>query len=322
MRRIDQVRAADFGVPGGAQFRDDQIAEIVREEEPIAVLHHEDVGPIGGAFARRGLVGIPEPPAILEPGAEEPAAVSTAIDTAVLNERSVHRAVDAAAGVALPGHLGGQTVFRHAQAPRLAAEAHDENGIPLGDWRCDGHAESRLQRHTPIDRASFRMERVDGFAVPDDDLPFPPYVEDRWRTITGFLGVERSPEFPSRLPIERHRSRALAAHDADQLVTIDQGMRGETPHRHFDSEVLLKITRPDHFAGFGVEAEEMPFRTQRVNASVGDRRRDARAGGVVTRGRVGAVVIVGPKNPAVGLIKTNHPLRARQEPTFEVGVDR
>lgn len=144
--RIDPMRAVDFGVIGGTQFHDDQIAEIVREEEPVVVLHHEDVGPICGAFARRGLIGVPEPLAIIEPDAEEPAAVSSAIDAAVLDERPVHCAVDAAASVALPSHLGGQTVVRHAQAPGLAAVAHDENGIPLGDRRCDGHAESRLDQ--------------------------------------------------------------------------------------------------------------------------------------------------------------------------------
>ncbi len=35
VRRIKQMRSADFPAAGGCQFYDDQIAFIVREQEPV-----------------------------------------------------------------------------------------------------------------------------------------------------------------------------------------------------------------------------------------------------------------------------------------------
>ena len=48
-----------------------------------------------------------------------------------------------------------------------------------------------------------RIELSDGFGCQDDELPFPAGTKDNGRTVSPLV-IERPPDFPARLLIQRH----------------------------------------------------------------------------------------------------------------------
>jgi hypothetical protein len=129
--------------------------------------------------------------------------------------------------------------------------------------------------------------------MPEDELLCAACVDHRWRAVTGLARIERTPEFFAGILVKSHRDTARTASEADEALSIEQRMTGETPLRRFGSVVCFKIVRPEDFAVFGVEAEQVSLRAERPDLAIAHQRRAARPGGVAHR--VGAVVAMLPE---------------------------
>ena len=110
-----------------------------------------------------------------------------------------------------------------------------------------------------------------------------------WRTppgrmivvrIAGLFGRQGAPPLLARVLVKGDGRRALAAHDADESVAIHERMAAKTPHGHLDAIVLRKVLGPDERSLAGIQAEELPHGSQRVDLALMHRRRAARTGGV------------------------------------------
>src|SRR5689334_19179956 len=114
--------------------------------------------------------------------------------------------------------------------------------------------------------------------MPDDQLATARGFDDRRRAIARLFGRERAPKFFASELVESHGYAAFAADEANQVVAVDEGVPGESPERRGDFKVLLEFARPNHFAGIAVEAKEVAFGAQSVDAVCIDQRRGAWAG--------------------------------------------
>src|SRR5690606_5023731 len=87
---------------------------------------------------------------------------------------------------------------------------------------------------------------------------------------------------------------SLTADHAVQQLAIDQRMRRETPQRHRGTEVILEVTLPDQRAAGRIEAMQVPFAAQGVDAAFVIRAGDVHGGRAAwaswIRDAVGAVI--------------------------------
>src|SRR5438046_1922621 len=104
--------------------------------------------------------------------------------------------------------------------------------------------------------------------MPDDQLPLSAGLNDFWRTVTSVrCGRQRPPQFLARVFVERNHNRALPADHAEYLVPIDERVTAKAPHRRSDAVLLLHVLRPQGLAALCVEANQIPFRAERINFS-------------------------------------------------------
>ena len=85
-------------------------------------------------------------------------------------------------------------------------------------------------------------------------------------------------------------------------------MAGKTPHGSFHPKILFEIAGPDQRALFRVEANQVPFRPERIDFPVVNRRCGARTRGIAHG--VGAFVFVLPKNFSICLVQAEHAFAA------------
>src|SRR6266436_3061826 len=90
-----------------------------------------------------------------------------------------------------------------AQHQSAAVKCSEEQPRPELARRSDGHSRARLERYRPKQAAAFRIQRIDAFGVPDDELPSPAGLANDRRAVAQLLGVERAPEFFPGLFVER-----------------------------------------------------------------------------------------------------------------------
>src|SRR5689334_14197177 len=114
--------------------------------------------------------------------------------------------------------------------------------------RRDAQAGAHFHWHGPEQRASFRIERIDRFRVPNDELFSAGSFDHGWRTIARFLRRQRAPYFFAGHFVEGYRNAPLSSHEADQFVPVDQRMRRKSPQRGARAEILFEIARPKNFS--------------------------------------------------------------------------
>src|SRR5687767_11640723 len=164
-----------------------------------------------------------------------------------------------------------------------------------------------------------RLQGINRFRMPDDELAFARELVDHRRSVARFLRAQRPPAFLARLPVESDRDTPRPAHETDHLVAVHERMSGETPQGSLDAEVLLQIARPVNRSGFGAETEQMAFASDRVNLAVVHGRGHARAGGI-THG-VSAIVFVLPHDFAGGFVEAEDAFASGNLPAGE-GIGR
>ena len=116
-------------------------------------------------------------------------------------------------------------------------------------------------------------------------------VNDRWR-IADLAGLQRPPQFVAGILVESDNGAVRAADEADEPFSIEQGVRGITPHGRFLSEVFEEVALPNHLAIARVQTEQVTHRAEREDAPARDQRRGARAGGIADA--IHAIVSVFP----------------------------
>ena len=151
--------------------------------------------------------------------------------------------------------------------------------------------------------------------MPDDELPPASGLDDDGRCVAGVLRGERAPQLLARVLVERDGCGAVAADEADQLVTIEQRVSSETPQRRLHAKVFLERARPNDLAILRIETEEVAFSSQREDPSTAHHRRRARAG--VVAHAVGRVILMLPNRFTRRLVKTQHALGAAHHAEVE-----
>src|SRR5687768_13017765 len=113
--------------------------------------------------------------------------------------------------------------------------------------------------------------------MPDQELPLAAGGDHRRRAVAGLLGGERSPQLFACVLVEGDGDGAFAADEADQLFAVNEGMAAETPNRRLGFVLLLQLLRPENSTLRGVEAEQVAFRTKRIDLAGVDGGRGSRA---------------------------------------------
>ena len=232
---LEQVGAADFLVAARAELGDDQVALFVEEEEAVAVLHDERIGPADGFAGGGGLEGFPDALAGLRLQAAQLAVAADAVNVAVFEEGRAHDGVEVG-GVLLvhleraPDGGGGGFGRVEPQHERAAVKGGEEEQVAQLARRGDGHAGARFEGHRPIDLAGHRVERVGRLGMPEDELPLAAGLVDDRRAVARLLGAQRAPDLLAGVLVEGDRRAAGAAHQANQPVAVQQRMPGEAPH--------------------------------------------------------------------------------------------
>src|SRR5262249_41966755 len=127
------------------------------------------------------------------------------------------------------------------------------------------------------DLAGGRLETGDRVCRPHDQLLAPARGDDDGRAVGGPV-LERLPALLPGVPVEGNDARlGLAAGADDEQVTHDQGRRAGRVALNPAAEILDQALLPNDCARGRVEAEQMPFGSQRVDLAVVYRGRGARA---------------------------------------------
>src|SRR6266478_2261560 len=310
--RIEQMGAADLLVTLGGHFREDQVAQIVKEQESVSLVaefHDENIRGANAFAIAIGFEGGPEPfSGFGLDAAKIPIAVG-AVEVITLGKRRPEDAVKARLLRAFPGQFGAWLVRGEMEHLGVIEGAGQEEPFAQLPRRRDGHAHVRVGRFGPVDFARFRIEPVDLFAIPDNELALAAGFIDHWGTIARLLSSQGVPNLLAGVLVESDGGGVFAANDANQLLAVQERMRREAPYRRFDFVFLLEIERPNLLTFLGIQAIEIAFRAKRVDFLVVNNRRCSGSGGI--RDRIGTVIFFGPKDSAVGFIEADNAFLAR-----------
>src|SRR5206468_5435528 len=121
-------------------------------------------------------------------------------DKPTFQERSAHRRMERVGVLfthflALPD-LGDRWFVRiKAKHHRTIVKAREVEQVTHSSGSGDGHAGPDLTGLRPIALARFRVQRVDRFRMPDDELTFAAGFKNHRRTIAWLFGGECPPQF-------------------------------------------------------------------------------------------------------------------------------
>ena len=190
--------------------------------------------------------------------------------------------------LALPQHVGAGAVRLQLEHQRAVVERGDEQPVAVQPRRRDGQAGLDAELLRPVTLPVSGSSDTDRLGMPDDELALAARLVDHRRSVADFRlpSRQRPPQFLAGVLVEGHDDASLAADQADELVAVEQRAGREAPPDPAAGAlpesviVLAQFLRPDHFAGLGIQAEEVAHRPQsirpgrlRPQASRGDRRR-------------------------------------------------
>src|SRR5262249_26970163 len=145
-------------------------------------------------------------------------------DVAVLQERSAVNRIETGVLCPAPHDFSVRPVRGELQQDRLTAIAPSEqefSELPRGP---DGHGIYGCQGNGPIGLPGLRIEAVDRFTMPNDELFLAAGLDQGWWTVTGFPGRQRAPEFLAVLLVESDRNGSFAANHANQFAAVHERM--------------------------------------------------------------------------------------------------
>src|SRR5205814_1390644 len=129
------------------------------------------------------------------------------------------------------------------------------------------------ERDRPVQLAGLGIEAVNRLGMPDEKLSRAASLDDRGRGVPRLAGLERVPELFAGIFVEGVGDPVFAAHDADELLAVNQRMAAETPDGCLRFEVAFEVLRPENCSFGGIETEEIALGSQSVNLAAGDRPR-------------------------------------------------
>ena len=180
-----------------------------------------------------------------------------------------------------PQDLRGNLVLRDSHHKRPVIKRGDEQLLSEERRITDPDRHSRRwKRVPPEDLATPRIQARQTIASPTDQHVLIGLANQNRGGISPPI-LEGPPDLLARLFVESdHTSTPCAAYLLNHQVLVDQRRGGNAPDGHLDIEVLLQIPFPDHCTGLGIQAVEMPHRTNAVSFSLVDRHAGARTGRV------------------------------------------
>src|SRR5213075_8914 len=158
------------------------------------------------------------------------------VDVSVVKERRGHDAVQSvrvpfAVLLSLPEDRRALRIRGQLEHEGAFIKSRHEEPIPGLAWCRHTQPGTRRERLRPVDLAGLGFEGVDGFRMPDDELTAFPDLDQRGRTVTGFLGGESPPDFLAGVLVEGHGDTLFTADQANEARAVEQRMGGKAPRR-------------------------------------------------------------------------------------------
>src|SRR5580765_188320 len=107
--------------------------------------------------------------------------------------------------------------------------------------------------------------------MPDNELAFAVNLINDWRTVTDLARCQCPPDFLAVVGIECHHGTARPAYQTVDSTAVHQRAGRITPDGRTDVVIFGNIQRPAHFTGRGVEAPQVPHRSERIDSIASDR---------------------------------------------------
>ena len=207
-----------------------------------------------------------------------------------------------------PNHFNPRRVGVELEQQVLFLEASDVEIISKVDWLHDDRPVVGVVGRLPQQSAGFRNNGIHAVRLHQDELSLASGFDDHGRAVALFGGGACPPVFLTRVLIKRHRMGNISAGDADQPITVDEGMAGVAPGRGLGAVGLAEILRPEDLAVVDCQAEQVSLGSEHVDAFPVDQWSAPWAGRVGDR--VGHRPGVLPELLAGGHIETVHSFRA------------
>ena len=287
------------------------------------MLYEEGVPPARLLAAARRREILPDPLAGIHPQTPQLPVAAHAVYVPLLDERRRHDAVEfvgvfLAVAIALPRQRGGRFVLGEFHHHRPVVKCCHKQLVPDLPRCRHRQPKPKPERLRPVNLPRVRVQRVDRFRMPDDQLLHATGLDEcRW-TIPRLTRGQAAPHLFAGQLVKAHRGRALATCEADQMPAPHQRMPCESPDWRLYPVLFLEIFLPKHLARLRIQAEQIPLGTERVDPVAIHRGCGAWAGRITDR--VTAVVLVHPKFAPGFLVETNHPLRPRNHAAVELVV--
>ena len=225
--RLDELGPADDLVSVGIQAGNDEFALFIADEKAVALRNQERVPP---ASLTREIARVPDAPTRGRVEAAYHSVAAYAVNVAAAHDRRRHDAVEPvglpgllASTLAPPKQAGGRSILSELQHERTVVKRREKESIALEHRRGNRQIGFDLERHRPVRRARFRIERDDGLGVPDDELPCSAGREDDRRAVPRILKAQRPPDFLARILVEGDDTGSVRPADqADQSLAVDE----------------------------------------------------------------------------------------------------
>src|SRR5436190_20159981 len=150
------MRPANFLITARTQFCDDQVAFLVKQKEPVAVLDDEGVGPTNWFTRSRGLEGFPDPVTCIRFQTPQLTITANTVNAPLFEEWRGHNCIEVR-GIFLtrlfspPNRSGRRFGGIEVQHERAVVEGREEQQISEMSRRGDAQSRARLEWLGPID---------------------------------------------------------------------------------------------------------------------------------------------------------------------------
>ena len=233
------------------------------QPEPVFLLNQKGVPP--AALPRR-LEGLPQPLAVQRVEASQLAVAAHTVNVRSIEHRGAHDRVqsirpDLTARLPAPHHFGRGPIGRYFEHQGPVVKRCQEEPVSYLPRLCDAQPESNRKRYRPDLLARRGLHGCHPLRMPLHNFLAFSKSAQHWRAITNPLVLQRPPQLPSRLEIERHEERVgLAPHQRHHPFAQHQGTRHHPPDWQLRIELADKFVLPQHPSLRGREAVHVPHR--------------------------------------------------------------
>ena len=305
--RLQKGGPIDLLVPFTRQSPDHQLATVVADEHPVAILHDVRRCPARPLDGDR--LCLPYPFTRGYPQAAQLSVAARAIQVVPHDDRSADDGVesigrDLAVALPLPDHPGGRGLVVKLRQHRAGVEVGHQQLVVGKDRHRDVHRGHRLERQHPVDLPRGWVERSHAVERPDDQLPNARRRHyDRLPHARVGVRLQGAPHLFAGELVPGHYQRVrFSPDDRDQPGTVDDRCARRTGAIVSDAVVGGVVTFPPDGACCHVDALKDATGPEHVHPVSVDGRRGTRPVGP-DETTVVSVPLDGPENLSGSLIE-------------------